>query len=231
MRQLFSIRLVAALGALLGLTLLLQAVVLDDEPIVGSVGELEVDATGVTGATEEVVPRRVDLVRAVQQVRRSPDFEITEEGTTVGFLDAEFADGSVMRVAPGTPGEITCTAIRLADRCVVLADLVGEAVLWFALLPRGPNNTVMLPPIVDLEDGYAVFENGWEVRYPPVIERDEATCGDDITSFSDFLRRFGPSSVTVVDLETQEVDSVRCGPEVRPDRPVELRDEPFQPVG
>ena len=135
----------------------------------------------------------------------------------------------MIRVAPGRPGEFACPNTRLVNRCVVLADLVGDAVLWFALLPRGPNRTVVLPPIVDLEDGYAIFENGWEVKYPPVIERE---CGDeDIPSFSDFLRRFGPNSTSIVDLETQLVTSVRCGAEVRPDALPDLLDDPFQPVG
>ncbi len=49
-------------------------------------------------------------------------------------------------------------------------------------------------------------------RTRPVIERD---CGgEDIPTFSDFLRRFGPDSVTIVDLESRQVTSVRCGDEV-----------------
>jgi len=98
----------------------------------------------------------------------------------------------------------------------VFADLLGDAVVWFALMPRGPNETVELPPIVDLQDGFARFENGWRIAYPPVIERDEDTCSVDIVSFSDFLRRFGPNSTTIVDLETMEVTAVRCGPEFVP---------------
>ena len=48
-----------------------------------------------------------------------------------------------------------------------------------------------------------------------MIERE---CGDiDIPSFGDFLRRFGPDSVTILDLNKQEVAAVRCGAEVTPD--------------
>jgi uncharacterized protein related to proFAR isomerase len=91
----------------------------------------------------------------------------------------------------------------------VFADMLGDAVVWFAILPQAPRATVELPPIVDLVDGRAVFESGWRIPYAPVIERD---CeGEDIPTFSDFLRRFGPDSVTIVDLETRQVTTVRCG--------------------
>ncbi len=81
--------------------------------------------------------------------------------------------------------------------------------------PRPPRQTAELPPIIDLDEGYAVFENGWRIAYPPVIDRE---CGDiDIPSFGDFLRRFGPGSVTIIDLNEQEVTAVRCGDEVPPD--------------
>jgi hypothetical protein len=41
-----------------------------------------------------------------------------------------------------------------------------------------------------------------------VIERE---CdGVDIPTFSDFLRRFGADSVTIVDLATRQVTAVRC---------------------
>ena len=39
--------------------------------------------------------------------------------------------------------------------------------------------------------------------------------GEDIVSFSDFLRRFGPGSITVVDVASQEVLRVRCSGEDR----------------
>ena len=173
-------------------------------------------------------PETVALETGPLVVEQSPDFAVAEDGTTVGLLDAQFADGRVMRVAPGTPADLDCPSIRLVNRCVVLADLVGDAVLWIGLVPRGPNNTVVLGPIEDLEDGYAIFENGWEIRYPPVIERD---CGDeDIPTFSDFIRRFGPNSTSIVDLETQLVTSVRCGAEVRPDAVPDVLDDPFLPV-
>lgn len=189
----------AAVAALAGLALLVNAVVADDDPIDAIIDD-EPDA------------RRIDLIEPVFAAERSDDFEIGPDGTTVGFIDLILTGDRIMRVAPGTPGEMSCPLIHLINRCAVFADLLGDAVVWFAVLPQAPSATVELPPIVELEDGYAHFENGWQIQYPPVIERD---CGnEDIPTFRDFLQRFGPESVSIVDLEVQQVVTVRCGDSV-----------------
>ena len=87
--------------------------------------------------------------------------------------------------------------------------MLGDAVVWFALVPQTDDATAELPPILDLDEGYAMFGNGWRIPYAAVIERD---CGDiDIPSFSDFLRDYGADSVSIVDLNLQQVTEVRCG--------------------
>ncbi|MFK8025784.1 MAG: hypothetical protein AB8G26_17640 [Ilumatobacter sp.] len=212
MRQLFHWRLFAALGALVLLALGVDQAF----GVTAPTGSLAASGPVGNGSDGEPMRRRVDLIAPAERIERSLNFNVTEAGVTEGFLDAVLGPGRVMRVAPGTPGVVECANLRSEDRCVVFADLLGDAVVWFALMPRGPNDTVRLPPIVDLEDGYAIFENGWEITYPPVIERDEDTCGADIVSFSDFLRRFGPNSTSVVDLETMEVTEVICGEEFIP---------------
>lgn len=188
----------------------------------GQQGSLAV--TGPSNLDEDgnVIMRRIDVISTAELIERSEDFEIGPDGRSVGVLDAVLdPDGlRVMRVAPGTPGEISCGTLSLPNRCVVLADVLGEAVVWFAILPKAERETVEVPPIVDLQDGYAIIENGWEISYPPVIDRDTdegGTCeGEDIPSFSDFLRRFGPNSTTIVDLATQQVIQVQCGEEYVP---------------
>ncbi len=190
----------ATVAALAGLALLVKTVIVDDDDPVDAVLDVE------------VVDRRIDLIEPIFTTQRSDDFELLPDGTTAGFLDIILGEDRIMRVAPGTPGEITCRALQAINRCAVFADLLGDAVVWFAILPQAPRSTVELPPIVELEGGYAHFENGWQIPYPPVIERD---CGNiDIPTFRDFLRRFGPDSVSIVDLEVQQVVRVRCGEEV-----------------
>ncbi len=199
MRQLFSLRFIAAIAALAGLAFLVRVAVAEDNELAAII-------------EPEVPDRRIDLISPVFASTASEDFRIRFDGTTVGYLDLVLPDERVMRVAPGTPGEVACDRLDEINRCAVFADLLGDAVVWFAVLPQAPRATVELPPIVDLEDGYAIFVNGWQIPYPPVIERD---CGsEDIPTFSDFLRRFGPDSTSIVDLETQEVTTVRCGKEV-----------------
>lgn len=212
MRQLFTWRFLAAIGAVVLLAIGVDRAFAN--------AELEGDAAVVAPANfdedGEVIPRRVDLIEPVVRVEASPDFAIGADGRSVGQLDAVITDERVARIVPETPGEVTCENFADPDRCVLLADVLGDAVVWFALLPRGPGDTVELGPIVDLQEGYAQFANGWEVLYAPVIERDADTCGDDVVNFSDFLARFGPGSTSVVDLETRQVTSVICGEEFVP---------------
>jgi len=204
-RQLFTFRLVATLCAL---ALLLLAVNPIASIITGLPDDDETDRAEAA-VTDEPVARKIDLIAPVLLARDSGDFDIDADGRTTGFIDLTLDDRRVMRVAPGTPGQIDCERLDEVDKCAVFADLLGDAVVWFAVLPQSPRRTVELPPVLDLQDGYAIFENGWRIAYPPKIERDCET-ELDIVSFSDFLRRFGPESTSIVDIETQQVAEVRC---------------------
>ena len=196
MRQLFTWRFVAAIAAVAAIALVLNAVLADDEPI---------DAV----IEPELIERDIDLIAPVFAADASDDFRITPAGVSAGFVEVILDAERVVRIVPGTYGEVSCDELDEINQCAIFADLLGEAVVWFALLPQEAGGTVVLPPIVDLDDGDAVFESGWRIPYPPVIERE---CdGEDIPSFSDFLRRFGPDSVSVVDLEVGQVVEVRCG--------------------
>jgi hypothetical protein len=198
-RQLFTWRFLAAGATLVGLALILNAAIVDDDQLAAVL-------------EPEILDRRVDLIAEVFRAETSDDFEIGEGGLTNGFVDFTLQNRKIMRVAPGTLGEVDCRLSSISS-CVVFVDLFGDAVVWFSVKPRDERSTVELGPIVDLEDGYALFANGWQVKYAPVIER---RCeGEDIVSFSDFLRRFGPGSTTVVDVATQQVSRVLCAGESR----------------
>lgn len=225
-----TVRFVAAIAALALLAVAVDTVFASGD----QQGALVVTGPSNRDADGNLIKRRIDVISTIERIERSEDFEVGPDGRTVGVLDAVLDPEGlrIMRVAPGTPGEISCRSLSLPNRCAVLADVLGDAVVWFAILPKAPRETVQLPPIVDLQDGYAIFENGWEISYPPVIERDtdrrNATCaGEDIPTFSDFLRRFGPNSTTIVDLATQEVSEVRCGDEYVPPADLEPYDGDF----
>ena len=199
----------AALGALVLLALGVGSVFAANNQH----GSIDVSGPSNLDENGDLIERKIDLISPVQRIERSDDFAIGDDGVTTGTLDAVLDENRVVRVVAGTPGSITCESLGDENGCVVLADLLGEAVVWFAVLPRGPRDTVELPPIIDLQDGYALFGNGWQVRYETVIDRERGCPGKDIPSFSDFLRRFGPDSITQVDLETQKVAAVVCGEE------------------
>jgi hypothetical protein len=210
-RQLLTWRLAAALGALALLALGVDALFAggDQQGSITVAGPMNLDSDG------EIIERKVDLIASVARFELSDDWSIGDDGLTAGFMDAVLDEARVVRIAPGTPGQSSCGDYTVTSGCVVLADLLGDAVVWFALMPQAPNETVELPPIIDLQDGFAIFESGMQIRFPPVIERDPGTCTDDknIASFSDFLRRFGPNSVSIVSLESQQVTKVLCGDE------------------
>ena len=196
MRQIFNWRFVATLGALAALALLARAILTDDASIEAVI-------------EPEVIERKIDLIEPIVSARQTEAFSVTPSGVTTGLLDLSVDADRVVRIVPGTLGEVDCDELEVPNRCAVFADMLGDAVVWFAILPQAPRATVELPPIIDLNDGLAVFDSGWRIPYAPVIERE---CdGEDIPTFSDFLRRFGPDSVTIVDLETRQVTAVRCG--------------------
>ena len=199
MRQLFNWRFVAAVAALGVLGLLARAILTDDNSIEAVI-------------EPEIIERQIDLIEPIASATGVEGAGQLPAGVTTSPIELTLDAERVLSIAPGTFGEISCEELDVANRCAVLADMLGNAVVWFAILPQAARSTVELEPVIDLDDGRAVFANGWRIPYAPVIERD---CGgEDIPTFSDFLRRFGPDSVTIVDLESRQVTTVRCGDEV-----------------
>jgi hypothetical protein len=194
MRQILSIRFLAAFGALAALALLVQALF------------------GGRDSIAEVVdsqPRRrqielVDLVFAVEAV----DFAIGTDGRTRGILDLHLTGDRVVHVVEGTYGEITCEELDQLGKCAVVADLLGEAVVWFALVPMGGNDTVSLPAIVSLEGDLATLENGWQLPYAPILDRRCPTGTFD--SFREFKDELGTDFTSIYSLEDKELIRVVC---------------------
>jgi hypothetical protein len=195
MRQLFSLRFLAALAGIAAMAFIVQNVLADDDDALRTVVD------------PDAVARRIDVAEPIRGALLSDDFAV-EDGTTTGYVDLLLDRERVVRIAPGTQGELTCEELDQLNRCALFADVLGDAVVWFAILPQGPRSTADIPEIVDLDEGLAIISNGWRIPYAPVIER---SCGgEDIASFQDFLRRFGEDSITTVDLTSGEVVSARC---------------------
>lgn len=196
MRQIFSVRFFAAIGAVAGLLMLLTLVF------------------GPRGGVEELVeadtvPRRIDLVAEVFTALRT-DFELGPDGVTRGSMQLVLDAERTVRVTPGTHGEITCDDIDRVGRCVVLLDLLGDAVVWFALVPLGPNGTVELPAIDDLGDEFAVLVNNWQVRYAPALDR---RCPREFGSYREFRQELGDAFTSIFSIDDQRLIAVVCDPD------------------
>lgn len=195
MRQVLSWRMVATIGALLGLTVVVYL------------------AFGNRSSVAQVVEQQS------AQTRRADLISITLGSTGDGFgLDGGRSTGSLtLQIVPpglaqpvpvtifaGTPGEVTCE--DLAKPCALLAQTLGDTVSWFALVPLSTGFKVKLPSIEKLDAGYAHLVNGWEVPYARVIDR---RCDSPAESFSEFLRLV-PNHTSIYDIGRGAITAVTC---------------------
>lgn len=198
MRQFFTWGFWLSLLSLAGLTLLLVAIAREDPTIERVVAQ---------SAPPE---RQIDMIGMVFLAQADPGFAIVD-GVTSGNLQIRVDGYRYMNISPGTPGENRCAALDQLASCAVAADLLGESVLWFSIVPLSPRNQVALPPIVELRDGgNAALSNGWIVPHAESVKR---VCDDDTTSLSDFIRRHGPASTSLYSVDDQTIVSVACGTE------------------
>jgi hypothetical protein len=197
MRPLFTIGFWASLAALAVITLALMVWTRDDETAV-------VDAAP---GEEEPVRREIDLIAPVFLLQADDGFDIVR-GRTTAAAQIRVDGFRFMNIAAGTEGENRCAEIDQLAKCAVVADLLGDAVLWFSIVPIQPRNEVYLPPIVALrEESKVQLDNGWIVRRAERVVRE---CDRDTSSLSDFVRREGEGSTTVFSVDEQLVTEVRC---------------------
>lgn len=193
MRPLFTLRFwlaVVALVALAGLALAVRAI----------------GGTTASASTDQV-GRRIDLVQWVFQATAAPGFEM-KDGVTTADLSLQLDGARTMVVKAGTPGEVKCDDLLLPGRCTVAADLLGDAVLWFSIVPGGPDATIELPAVVELvSGGWVRLANDWVLRHAPKVER---ACSADTSSLTDFINTFGERARSTFDYETQRIEKVTC---------------------
>ncbi len=193
MRQFFSWRVWFAFAALVGLTLLLKVV-------------LPADASkqSVANGPPE---RTVDFVSFIYQVQPGTRFFILD-GVVSGSADVIIDGQRTMHIVEGTPGAINCPDYEEIGRCVVVADLLGDAVVWFEIVPVRPGYKVNAAPVVEIVDDTLVrLDNGWLIRTANSVDR---RCKQETGSLSEFITNFGPGSTTIIDVATQKVSAVVC---------------------
>ena len=197
MREIFSVRFFAAAGAVVGLFFLLTTVFATREVIEGD-GD---DGSAV------VELHKLDLVDQVFS-SSNPRFQIAADGFAQNDTDLIIDGTRSLRVVGGTPGEMLCPAFGEIGACAVVADLLGEAVVWFALVPMGSNKTVRMPAIDTLDDGVATLVNGWQVGFAPVLDR--RCSAEDFESYAAFRRALGDDFTAIFDIEQRRLSAVEC---------------------
>ena len=121
-------------------------------------------------------------------------------------------DARTVFIAEGTPGEITCTDFSTPNACVLIAELLGDAVVWFALTPATSETLLTrlaLPPVVDMLNGgdFAVLSNGWVV---PLATPTKRSCSTPTVSLREFINKFASNMNVSLNLSADQIDVVTC---------------------
>lgn len=177
----------------------------------------------VMGRTATSEPRththRIDLVASVRAVNTDVGWSQSGAVTSQGAIRLSLDDLRVLTIPESTMVDDysmmpACTDFVTPDACVLLADMLGDAVVWFALVPADKASGagyLTLPGLVDMQDNgnEGVLRNGWIVKLATPVKRE---CGDtDTSSLRDFITRFpDTSSKSVVSLITDDVTKVVC---------------------
>ena len=227
MRQIFSIRFFMAVGAVVGLFFLLTTIFAAREVIDGA-------DSGASGPE----PHRIDFVDRVF-ASRNTDFGLDDDGRAADDTELIIDGSRSLHIVTGTPGEIHCDRLGQIGACAVVADLLGEGVVWFALVPMGAGGTVDFPAIDVLADGRATLVNGWQLPYAPILDRrcrDEN--GDDVAfdSYREFREVLGDDFTSVYSIASRRLEAVVChvkvpyAPEIVPATSVPSSSAPSVPV-
>lgn len=165
---------------------------------------------------QDSVEKNIELVAVVSTFSTAEGLSI-ENGRTVGDATASLDDGRNIFIASGTPGELDCADVTKQSSCVMLANMFGDSVMWFAIVnANGPTPTrfLELPSLVDmLDDGdRGVLANGWIVRLAsPTIKTCRDDSGASRISLREFINIYSPNqSVSKMNLITDEVNEVVC---------------------
>ena len=198
MRQFLTLRYWATLLALVGLLLVAMWVSSGDD---GSEAVVD-DPSSLLVASLDV-----ELLVPVESVH-APDGRQVLQGVLTADIGLVIDATRTMVVKTGTPGEVTCVDLVTPGQCVVAADLQGDAVLRFALVPATGGTTLKLPALMKMLDNRKVLlANGWVV---PRALRVERQCDDETTSLQNFIDTFGDSATSTFNFETQELERVTC---------------------
>jgi hypothetical protein len=162
---------------------------------------------------------KVDLVASVNSVNVDSAWSQDGSSTTGGAIRLSLDDLRTVTILEGTMTDDyssfpACSDFVTPNACVLLADMLGDAVIWFALVPSdeiASRELLTLPGLVDMQANgdEGILRNGWIVKLATPVKRE---CGDTATSsLRDFITRFPDQlSKTIMNLTTDNVVSVKC---------------------
>jgi hypothetical protein len=155
--------------------------------------------------------RDINMITRVLAARLDPGWTV-RDGVTVGNAEIDTGYGATLSIKPGTLGELQCDALTTPGGCYLMADTLGNAIIWFVVLPypdATASDEARLPAIEFLLDDVtrAELTNGWVLPLASVVER---RCSEDTTSLTNFVNKFGDDGTTILDVARQQVVAVTC---------------------
>lgn len=196
MRSLLTVRFAAAVGGVVALALIAFVALVRTGPV----------AQIVSGAPP--TPHRVvDLLAPVYKTTAAPGFAVVD-GVTTTRMVLSLDTSRRLDIAPGTPADVTCPHMGEISQCAVAAQLMGDAVVWFALVEALPRTTLVLPAVREmLDDNRLLLANGWDVARSNTVER---VCTRDTDSLSEFITTFGDAATSTYSFERGTIFRVTC---------------------
>jgi hypothetical protein len=200
-REIFSVRFFVAIGAVAGLLFLLFTFFVARDVVDQAISDNGADAA-------RYQPRAIDLVDVVASTD-NPGFSFDADGQAATNAAFTLDPTRKVTVVAGTPGEDDCGRIAEPGACAIVADLLGEGVVWFALVPMGNARTVPLPAIDSLDNGVATLVNGWQLPHAPALDR---RCGENelFESYRQFKQILGDNFTSIYDIDQRQLTAVVC---------------------
>jgi len=180
--------------------------------VFGLVALMLFSLTNGDGRSDSGSSRSIEMIAVASSIV-ADDGWTTRDGTTVGSATVSLDDGRIVSIPNGTPGEISCADLVASSACVMLADTLGSAVVWFTLVDADPSRAgryLTLPGLVDMREAgdLGVLANGWVIRLATPTER---TCETDPGNLRDFIDAYaGDGSQSVLDLIGDQIIEVTC---------------------
>ena len=180
-------------------------------------------AVATRGGSTVIAPKevlhKIDLVANVNTINVDTAWSQSGSITSGGAMRLTLDDLRVLTISEGTMvdnyADVTaCSDFATPHACVLLADMLGDAVVWFALVPADATSGqefLTLPGLVDMQNNgdEGILRNNWVVKLATPVKRD---CGDtDTSSLRDFITRFpDKASTSTMNLTTDNIVSVTC---------------------